>query len=431
MIGGAKKYFINILLITLSLTSCGFSDEMARINNRTNATIINATEGSSKIDSSYQYRVQEPSYPALPPEQSLNLDQQLPITPITQETPKEDANVTQETKVEQAIEPKLEVKMDTKPEKKEEIKIEQSPIAKIEQPIIKPLLAKPSLQQDINKDKYNTYLVEQGDTLFSISKKTGVEINKIKKLNNIPLENNNINIGHYLIIGEKEIVKKEESTPDFHVVQAKETAYSISKRYSIPLTQLASLNKLDNTFAIHKDQKLKLKDESKSNLTNQTPALQASTPLPLKSESKPLQQPLAKASPVTIPSEPEPTKASQNDKYAYPSNLKIISAFGSKKKGLYNDGLLFDVDKNSDVFAAKDGTVFFASYVKNYQNLIIIKHDDGLLSVYGNLEKMSVKKNDSILKGEQIGTVSPATSKTFFFSIRNTKKALDPMPYIK
>jgi septal ring factor EnvC (AmiA/AmiB activator) len=92
---------------------------------------------------------------------------------------------------------------------------------------------------------------------------------------------------------------------------------------------------------------------------------------------------------------------------------------------------LFDVDKNSDVFAAKDGTVFFASYVKNYQNLIIIKHNDGLLSVYGNLEKMSVKKNDPILKGEQIGTVSPATSKTLFFSIRNTKKALDPMPYIK
>jgi len=424
MIGSAKKYFINILLITLSLTSCGFSDEMARINNRTNATIINATDGGSKIDSSYQYRVQEPISPVLPTEQSLTLDQQLPIAPITQESPKEDANVTQETTAEQTTEPKLEVKMETAPEAKPEIKIEQSPI-------ITPLLAKPNLQENINKDKYNTYLVEQGDTLFSISKKTGVEINTIKKLNNIPIENNNINIGHYLIIGEKEIIKKEESNPYFHVVQTKDTAYSISKRYSIPLAQLASLNKLDNTFAIHKDQKLKLKDGSKSNLTNQTQALKALTPLPLKTESKPLQQQLVAAPPIVIPSEPQPTKDSQNNKYAYPSNLKIISAFGSKKKGLYNDGLLFDVDKNSDVFAAKDGTVFFASYVKNYQNLIIIKHNDGLLSVYGNLEKMRVKKNDPILKGEQIGTVSPATSKTLFFSIRNTKKALDPMPYIK
>ena len=167
MIGGAKKYFINILLITLSLTSCGFSDEMARINNRTNATIINATDGGSKIDSSYQYRVQEPISPVLPTEQSLTLDQQLPIAPITQESPKEDANVTQETTAEQTTEPKLEVKTETTAEKKPEIKIEQSPI-------IRPLLAKPNLQEDINKDKYNTYLVEQGDTLFSISKKKGV-----------------------------------------------------------------------------------------------------------------------------------------------------------------------------------------------------------------------------------------------------------------
>ena len=48
-----------------------------------------------------------------------------------------------------------------------------------------------------NKDN-DTYIVKKGDTLWSIAKKLNVEVNELKKLNN--LESNLLSIGQELII---------------------------------------------------------------------------------------------------------------------------------------------------------------------------------------------------------------------------------------
>ncbi len=432
--------FAAVAICIAGLTACGFQDEIA---NRPSAE-ASSNQNGPKIDSSYQYRVND-GYDKVV--SVKNNDTQ--IKQDVKQAPINDPFVVKKEDDLQQVQPVADVKdgdlqVAKEEVQNEELKKQEEPSQATAQPAAvatvlpatKP--ANVALQQEVDKKQISAtnatkYTVQQGDTMFGISKKSGKSIASIKELNNLPQDSDKVYIGQVLILQLDKPEPKNlnavgqgagDDLPSFHVVQAKETAYSISKRYNIPLANLASLNNLNEQYALQKDQKLLLKPlssqpsqqniEANSQYTPKAKALvQAQTEQKPKQEEKVLKQ------------------ASVQSGYAYPSTAKIVSYFGEGKKGLYNDGLLFDVQLESDVFAAKEGTVFFASFVKNYQNLIILKHDDGLLSVYGNLDSMIVKKGDFVSKGQQVGTVSPRTTKTLFFSIRNTNKALNPLNYIK
>ena len=88
-------------------------------------------------------------------------------------------------------------------------------------------------------DNINTYIVEKGDTLYSIARKFNLTIDELKKLNN--LKDNNISIGMSLIIN-----KGEEDVSDIlsYKVQKGDTLYSIAKKYNTTVSNLKTLNNL-------------------------------------------------------------------------------------------------------------------------------------------------------------------------------------------
>ena len=82
------------------------------------------------------------------------------------------------------------------------------------------------------------YTVQRGDTLYSISKKFNISINKIKELNN--LESNIILPGQILII-------KEQTTPPqptTYKVQKGDTLYSISQQFNTTVDEIKKINNI-------------------------------------------------------------------------------------------------------------------------------------------------------------------------------------------
>lgn len=89
----------------------------------------------------------------------------------------------------------------------------------------------------------STYVVQKGDTLYSIAAKLGTTVEELKKENN--LTTNTLQIGQVLRIPTKEISKEEENT---YIVQKGDTLYSIATKYNTRVDELKKINNLTSNI---------------------------------------------------------------------------------------------------------------------------------------------------------------------------------------
>ena len=90
------------------------------------------------------------------------------------------------------------------------------------------------------------YVIQKGDSLWSISKKFGLTVNELKEMNNLT--------SNLLTIGDTLKVKKETTpiaTENTYKVQKGDSLYSIAKKYNMTVNELKTLNnKTSNLLTI-------------------------------------------------------------------------------------------------------------------------------------------------------------------------------------
>lgn len=98
----------------------------------------------------------------------------------------------------------------------------------------------------------NTYVVQKGDSLYSIARKLNTTVDELKRLNN--LASNNLSIGQVLRIPSKLVIDDEEN---IYVVKSGDTLYKIAQNYNTTVDELKKINNLTtNTLSV--DQLLKI-----------------------------------------------------------------------------------------------------------------------------------------------------------------------------
>ena len=112
--------------------------------------------------------------------------------------------------------------------------------------------------KDINNN-YVDYIVERNDTLYSISKKFGTTVDKIKELND--LKTDNLSIGQKLIIDDRSGVSSilecfgssdynNQKYQNYIVVKG-DNLYDLAKKFNTSIDQIKLLNNLkDNNLSI-------------------------------------------------------------------------------------------------------------------------------------------------------------------------------------
>jgi len=93
-----------------------------------------------------------------------------------------------------------------------------------------------------------TYTVQNGDTLYGISKQFGISIEDIKLANN--MNSNTITVGTSLII-------PSTATTTLYVVKPGDSLYSIAKKYNTTVDDLIRINNLKSNL-LHIGQQLKI-----------------------------------------------------------------------------------------------------------------------------------------------------------------------------
>jgi len=100
----------------------------------------------------------------------------------------------------------------------------------------------------------------------------------------------------------------------------------------------------------------------------------------------------------------------------------------------FHAGLDIRASHGNLVYSAFDGIVIETKKSnKGYGNTIRILHDNGLVTLYAHLSKITVKKGDVICKGTAIGNIGKtgnATGPHLHFEIIENEKKVNPLEYL-
>jgi murein DD-endopeptidase MepM/ murein hydrolase activator NlpD len=114
--------------------------------------------------------------------------------------------------------------------------------------------------------------------------------------------------------------------------------------------------------------------------------------------------------------------------YSHPFNGPVTSGFGWRDSTQHN-GIDIDLNKGDKVGAAFDGMVRIAKKTGGFGNVVIIRHYNGLETVYAHLSKIKVKPGQVVTAGQLIGlggSTGHSTGSHLHFEVRFKGVALNP-----
>lgn len=87
------------------------------------------------------------------------------------------------------------------------------------------------------------------------------------------------------------------------------------------------------------------------------------------------------------------------------TNTRITDVFGyRRRRGRRHNGLDIKVQKGDTIYAAFDGKVRITAYQRRgYGHYVVIRHNNGLETVYGHLSKKLVIEDQNVKAGQPIG----------------------------
>jgi murein DD-endopeptidase MepM/ murein hydrolase activator NlpD len=124
----------------------------------------------------------------------------------------------------------------------------------------------------------------------------------------------------------------------------------------------------------------------------------------------------------------------------YPTlSTRVTSAFGFRRdpftrRTARHLGVDFGGDKNDPIFATATGRISQTGYDRAMGNFIIIRHGNGIETVYMHLTKSLVKRGQSVEKGEKIGTLGStgrSTGPHLHYEVHKNGTPVNPKPYLQ
>ncbi|MBK1866930.1 murein hydrolase activator EnvC family protein [Aestuariivirga sp. YIM B02566] len=139
----------------------------------------------------------------------------------------------------------------------------------------------------------------------------------------------------------------------------------------------------------------------------------------------------------TAPAPPEPASAPSagkivwTGKWPWPARGEILRAF--KVDG--NDGINIAVPEGTNVKAVENGIVIYAGDgLKDFGNTVLVRHEGGLVTVYGHLSELKKKRGENVRRGDVIGKsgkTGVAREPQLHFEVRKKSAPVDPAEYLR
>lgn len=225
-----------------------------------------------------------------------------------------------------------------------------------------------------------------------------------------------------------------------HTVKPGETGIAIARAYGVPWDRIVAANRLAPPFVLKTGTKLLLPSAEKvaaqsveerarafsididDIITGGEPATTAAAP--------PARRPAAPPPPAAA-NRPPPLLAADTPDFRWPVEGRILSGFGAKPGGRFNDGVNLKATQGAPVRAAGDGVVAYAGDdIPGFGNLVLVKHAGGWVTAYGHNEALLVARGRRVAKGEVIaraGATGAVSEPQVHFELRRGRAPVDPV----
>ena len=203
-------------------------------------------------------------------------------------------------------------------------------------------------------------------------------------------------------------------SPQYHRVKSGDTLYSISWRYHLDYKSVAETNDIKPPYTIYVDQKILLLGK-RSSKTEKENNIATRKKKPVLTDTKPKKM----------------TSSKDNLSWQWPIKGKVIKDFSLS--GTINKGVGIKGTLGQRVNAAADGMVVYAGgNLRGYGKLIILKHNNRLLSAYGNNQEIRVSEGEEVRVGQMIAKLgsSASTAEMLHFEIRVDGRPANPLNYL-
>ncbi len=122
-------------------------------------------------------------------------------------------------------------------------------------------------------------------------------------------------------------------------------------------------------------------------------------------------------------------------KYRWPVRGAVISGFGENVDGSRNDGINISVPEGTPIKAAENGVVIYSGNgLKQLGNTVLIRHDDGRVTVYGNAANLDVQRGQKVQRGQTIATsgmTGSAKRPQVHFEVRKDATPVNPSSFLE
>lgn len=252
------------------------------------------------------------------------------------------------------------------------------------------------------------HIVQENETIYSISQKYSIPVEKLMFFNNMKQER--IFVGQKVYLYPRQKTKEEfvtrRSLPKhgYHIVREGETLHRLSKMYDVDILDLMDINNLTQ-FDLQKGMKIWLQEKERTETASQETVE------------------------LTKKIEPKPEKKAVKQDLILPIAGKITSEFGLRGNRQHK-GIDISAKMGDPILAVKDGKVVYTGTQRGYGNVVILEHSDLIMTVYAHNEANLVRLGEKVKQGQPIATVGNtgnSTSAHLHFEYRVQGKAINPL----
>lgn len=241
------------------------------------------------------------------------------------------------------------------------------------------------------------------------------------------------------LTGKPQNEENQQEVPDVYVVQKGDSIFSIAAKYELDYKELAERNGLGGNFVIAPGQELRISSGTAKKPKKKN-TKKAKKPVAKKTARKNDKNKAVTGVTVEAPIAEAPAASKEESGFieaAPPPLAKAGWLWPFKGKPQYEDadgreGVYVSTTYGTAVRAANNGKVIYVgSELKQYQNLILISHSNGYLSVYADNAEILVENEQEIKRGQEIAISGNAYGKgRIYFELRKGSTSINPVDVI-